>query len=252
MANTRARRARRPRPPTLIPAPLDEHGRTILWPAPSRGLRTPVTREVVETILTCVTDDLGLTSRAALADAIDCSSTLAGRWMGGVARMPSRAMLIRMIYLCALYKSQPNQWWGEPLRELEWGTIHLFGLPYAPYKPLTEPPLDPLFEPRGQFPKRASWRSFETVLTFTLQMLGLGTLARLARALHISSPTCQGWVLSGRQGPSHVALLKILFLWILHLEDQRRWRGRRLASFDWRHIHEYGLGYRSYEELHLP
>lgn len=239
----------------LTPAPLGPDGEAVLWPRAERGRRLPVTFEAVETLLVQTIEVLGLRSATGLAMSAGYSHGMGSRWVGPPPCAPSRAAIIRMIYLLALYKSDPAKWYGDRLRTIDWAHIHLYGTSFTPLKPswgglevrdevavLSTTPLFPL--------RRQSTRDLrlqvETLLALTIRHLELKAMGGVARALHFTPDVCRSWLESPYRAMSVIALLKLWFLWIMHLENPRKWRGRRLLDTHWPTIHDHGLAYAPY------
>lgn len=234
----------------LISAPVDRRGEAVLWPVARSTRRTPVTREAVETILVHALLVLELSSLSALGGAIGYSATSVLRWYGQGRICPSTAALMRILYLICWRAQLGAQWDSSLLRSLSWTGIHQHAIPYTPY-PLSgnRQAKDGLAGRRGQvlFPsttpyrKSTRWFQLETVVTLTIIQLRLGSLGGLTKALNSPRGTCEFW-LKQRRRPTPEVLLRLAYLWLLHLNDPRRWTGDALTRIDWLSIHEHGYG----------
>ena len=237
-------------------APLDADGEAILWPRPGRGERLGLTWEGVETVLCRSLDVLGLTSYSALAEAMGFNRSMIRKWRGENARPPSRAAVIRLLYLFCLHKKDAQVWRGTDLSLIDWNNVHLYGIPYTPYSTTaTATHVDdgvvttakiPLFRSKHPNRKATGWPQWETVLTWSIRGLRLKSLVGLAKAVNLSVETVNAWVKPPKRGPSPVALWKMAYLWLLHFDDPQKWSGAALRSVDWRSIHKYGIAYQPY------
>lgn len=240
----------------LIEAELGPDGEAILWPKPRRGQRLPISYEAIETIMSRSIDLLGLTSYTGLAMAMGFSRSMGGYWLRHPERPPSRAAIIRLLYLFCLHKQDAARWSGTDLFLIDWDNVHFYGIPYTPYATAgTALPLDggevwtsrtPLFRSRHPRRKGTNWPQFETVITWTIHYLRLRSLVGLGKAINFSQPVVDGWLVPPKRGPSPLALWKMAYLWILHFDNPHKWVGVALRSVDWRNIHTYGVPYQPY------
>ncbi len=247
----------------LISAPLDGRGEPVLWPVARSTRRTPVTREAVETVLVYAMMVLGISSLSALGMAIGYSATAALKWYGADRRCPSTAAVMRILYLLCWRARLGAQWDSDVLRSLNWSGIHQFAIPYTPYRgsgsrqargDLAGRRGQALFRPSSQYRKKASAFQLETVATLTITHLHLGSLGGLTKALNAPAGTCESWEMFTGRPPTPEMLLRLAYIWLLHLNGPRQWTGGALTRIDWLSIHEHGYGipYEPYEKYGIP
>ena len=238
----------------LIHAPLGPEGEVILWPKPHRGQPSAITYEAVETILSRSIDHLRVKSYGGLALALGYNRSMGARWLRKDAHPPSRAAVIRLMYLFCLHKQDPERWSGSDLFLIDWDNIHIYGIPYTQYGSINttmevysrELRLTALFRSRTPWRKATNWPQFETVITWTVRYLRLKSLVGLGKAIDVPQPTVDGWIMPPKRGPSPLVLWKLAYLWVLHSDSPRTWSGAALRRVDWHNIHEYGVPYQPY------
>lgn len=241
----------------LSDAKPDSDGAAVLWPKPLRGKQLVVTSEAVETMLAGSIRVLGLRSAAGTARAIGFTPSAVRPWFEEPPRPPSSAAVLRLLYLFCLHAKAPERWHGDGLMGIDWNHVHLYGIPFTPLGSSAGTmqvrgnrvirASDPLFASRSPFRKDATALQFETVIALTVKHLGLRDLQGLAQALGFSYGACRRWVGDSPRRPSQIALYKMIFLWLLHLSNPRKWSGLALLRIDWTKLIEYGIEYERYQ-----
>lgn len=241
----------------LSSATPDSEGAAILWPRARRGRQLTVTFEAVETMLARSIRVLGLHSTAGMAKAIGYTHSSVKPWFDEPPRSPSSAAVLRLLYLFCLHKEAPEKWYGTSLMGIDWGHVHLYGIPFSPLgssagtmqvrRNRVIRASDPLFASRSPFKRIATSLQFETVVALTIRHLGLKNLRGLAQAIGFSYDVCRMWFGDSPRKPSQIALYKLVFLWLLHLSNARKWSGLALLKVDWTKLTECGFEYERYQ-----
>ena len=91
-----------------------------------------------------------------------------------------------------------------------------------------------------------TFEAVETVMSCSLDVLGLTSYSALAQALGFHRSMGRHWRRGEGRPPGRAAVIRLLYLFCLHKKNPERWTGTDLYLIDWDNVHTYGIPYTPY------